>query len=656
MTSETLSTETSEDRTDRVSFCEFLARKIVRYDPYSSSLKDHYVLGETLGRGAYGEVCAAKLRPRTRLFSTFCLNCRYTKSHVAHIVEAPDLDELMDAFRTKNAPEFFCEEAINPPTTLQLEKRGSHVPRLSAVFPSVEEENPPPSRRFSTNLLSNIGPMLSRRRVSQTLAGAFPRMSQMLSPAPLPCAQSFVTSELFVRRICSYDDTAFRSRPSPNDTVRRMASRAVKKDNLSSRPQSGVNEWCFAVKSLKKDSFFQEQNRLLQQVERRIDTVQGLLTTKTRGSVLVGGLGFRDNNSRKPVPRPPRLKRAQSRGSMLMRVPLAAEDTEMLKIGHYGGDQKMYHTGLEIELRELNKKRKALAADLSSDVKSVPESEVLKEVKLLALCRHKHILYLIECFEEPKLLSIVVERCYGDFASRYGNSSCQVFPETAVICQVVFQLLQAVEHIHRLFVVHRDIKPENILFKSPPPEEGFALDNLPDIVLGDFGLAEQLQHRGSVCKDVSGSAAFLSPESWSNNSQQSFKSDIWAVGVCMYEMTFAVLPYHASSHPELEGVKPALLFCDLAYKLGSVGIQLALAVTSKEAKPAFPERRDALLGFTKDLGFKRVCDEVVSSDLVSCISGMLRKDVSDRKNATQCRAEPFFRTQLDAIKLVSRKR
>lgn len=73
------------------------------YDPYSGSLTDHYVLGQVLGKGAYGEVRAAKLRGRGQLFRKLCLRCWWSKKRVDAIVAAPDLDLLIDSFKTKRS-------------------------------------------------------------------------------------------------------------------------------------------------------------------------------------------------------------------------------------------------------------------------------------------------------------------------------------------------------------------------------------------------------------------------------------------------------------------------------------------------------------------------------------------------------------------------
>ncbi len=73
------------------------------YDPYSSSLTDHYVLGSILGRGAYGEVRSAKLRAKSQFFSNHCFRCYFgvRKKNVDAIVGAPDLDDVIEAFKHK---------------------------------------------------------------------------------------------------------------------------------------------------------------------------------------------------------------------------------------------------------------------------------------------------------------------------------------------------------------------------------------------------------------------------------------------------------------------------------------------------------------------------------------------------------------------------
>ncbi|CAD7952273.1 unnamed protein product [Amoebophrya sp. A120] len=390
----------------------------------------------------------------------------------------------------------------------------------------------------------------------------------------------------------------------------------------------------------------------------------------------------------------------------------ATIDFKTLKDNIFEGNFKIFKTALEKELKELTIKRKETSKELKS-LKSVSEAAVLKELKLLALCRHKNILYLVEAFEDTKFMYVVVERCYGDFTTRYGammpppapvttdangnnstttgnNNSHFLGPPAveSVVKHVIFQVLQALQHMHKLLVLHRDIKPENVLFKNPPVRGAQSLnqqrqvgvqqsrrdllqlnspsasatdrendDHLPndqnaeqllhpDIVLGDFGMALQMQHRNSVCTDLAGSAAFLAPESWSDSVQQ-FKSDIWAVGVMQYEMVYGTLPYHTSSHPEFfknqyqkstsssQANQPEH-FCDLAYKLGTVGLKLATTVVSPETSPYYGEKSSS--------------GETVNQQCQNVMQIMLTKDAALRRSAAQCLALPWFRGKQDEEK------
>lgn len=123
------------------------------------------------------------------------------------------------------------------------------------------------------------------------------------------------------------------------------------------------------------------------------------------------------------------------------------------------------------------------------------------------------------------------------------------------------QLVSALEHIHRLGIVHRDLKPENIL-----------LNEQMNILITDFGSAQiyptqanqnkdsqqqkqQQQQQGSNLKATTasqadrrnsfvGTAQYVSPEMLKDR-QASNKSDLWALGVIIYQMITNVMPFNA---------------------------------------------------------------------------------------------------------------
>jgi NIMA (never in mitosis gene a)-related kinase len=84
-------------------------------------------------------------------------------------------------------------------------------------------------------------------------------------------------------------------------------------------------------------------------------------------------------------------------------------------------------------------------------------------------------------------------------------------------------------------VIHRDIKGQNIFLHQ---------DNI--VKLGDFGIARQLHRTVEKAKTVVGTPYYLSPEIIENR-PYSFKSDIWSLGVLLYEMCALQPPFNGNS-------------------------------------------------------------------------------------------------------------
>lgn len=104
--------------------------------------------------------------------------------------------------------------------------------------------------------------------------------------------------------------------------------------------------------------------------------------------------------------------------------------------------------------------------------------------------------------------------------------------------RLMYQVCLAVEAVHNNKLIHRDIKPENVL-----------LDEQMNVKLCDFGATCHLDdtHARSV-KD--GTFAYMSPEQL-RGEMQSTSSDIWALGILLYEMYHAVEPFKGNNHQEV---------------------------------------------------------------------------------------------------------
>lgn len=101
------------------------------------------------------------------------------------------------------------------------------------------------------------------------------------------------------------------------------------------------------------------------------------------------------------------------------------------------------------------------------------------------------------------------------------------------------QICLALKHVHDRKILHRDLKSQNIFLTK---------NNM--IKLGDFGIARVLSETKSKAKTVVGTPYYLSPEIIQSK-PYSFKSDIWSLGVLLYEMCALQPPFNAQSLHQL---------------------------------------------------------------------------------------------------------
>ncbi|TPP42210.1 Protein kinase domain family protein [Leishmania donovani] len=106
---------------------------------------------------------------------------------------------------------------------------------------------------------------------------------------------------------------------------------------------------------------------------------------------------------------------------------------------------------------------------------------------------------------------------------------------------VFLQLCMAVDHLHQLNILHHDLKPENVMLSST----GI-------IKLGDFGFAKKYREPVSqrVASTGCGTPYYLSPEALRGD-RYSLKSEMWALGVILYELLALTGPFAAATRAEL---------------------------------------------------------------------------------------------------------
>jgi len=155
---------------------------------------------------------------------------------------------------------------------------------------------------------------------------------------------------------------------------------------------------------------------------------------------------------------------------------------------------------------------------------SVQQVNALREVQALRrLNPHNHIIALKEIIFDRRAgtLSLVCELCEQNLYEMIRGRSRPLSEK--VVSYLTFQLLTALDHMHRAGIFHRDIKPENVLVSEN------------HLKLGDFGSCRSVHSKHPLTEYIS-TRWYRPPECLLTEGVYGWKMDIWAAGCVMYEV------------------------------------------------------------------------------------------------------------------------
>ncbi|XP_029948465.1 serine/threonine-protein kinase Nek4 [Salarias fasciatus] len=149
-----------------------------------------------------------------------------------------------------------------------------------------------------------------------------------------------------------------------------------------------------------------------------------------------------------------------------------------------------------------------------------------QEAQLLSQLRHPNIVKYRESWEGADCqLYIVMGFCEGgDLYHRLKQQKGELLPERQVVEWFV-QIAMALQYLHERNILHRDLKTQNIF-----------LTKTNIIKVGDLGIARVLENQNDMASTLIGTPYYMSPELFSNK-PYNHKSDVWALGCCVYEMS-----------------------------------------------------------------------------------------------------------------------
>ncbi|XP_075403622.1 serine/threonine-protein kinase Nek4 isoform X2 [Tenrec ecaudatus] len=148
-----------------------------------------------------------------------------------------------------------------------------------------------------------------------------------------------------------------------------------------------------------------------------------------------------------------------------------------------------------------------------------------QEAQLLSRLKHPNIVTYKESWEGGDgLLYIVMGFCEGgDLYRKLKEQRGQLLPESQVVEWFV-QIAMALQYLHEKHILHRDLKTQNVF-----------LTRTNIIKVGDLGIARVLEGHCDMASTLIGTPYYMSPELFSNK-PYNYKSDVWALGCCVYEM------------------------------------------------------------------------------------------------------------------------
>uniref|UniRef100_A0A8D3BAB0 non-specific serine/threonine protein kinase n=1 Tax=Scophthalmus maximus TaxID=52904 RepID=A0A8D3BAB0_SCOMX len=163
--------------------------------------------------------------------------------------------------------------------------------------------------------------------------------------------------------------------------------------------------------------------------------------------------------------------------------------------------------------------------------------KIYREVQIMKLLNHPHIIKLYQVMETKDMLYIVTEYAKNGEMFDHLTSNGRMSEDEAR--KKFWQILTAVDYCHRHHIVHRDLKTENLL-----------LDANMNIKLADFGFGN-FYNAGEPLSTWCGSPPYAAPEVFEGKEYEGPQLDIWSLGVVLYVLVCGSLPFDGASLPAL---------------------------------------------------------------------------------------------------------
>jgi eukaryotic-like serine/threonine-protein kinase len=205
-------------------------------------------------------------------------------------------------------------------------------------------------------------------------------------------------------------------------------------------------------------------------------------------------------------------------------------------------------------------KTMALSQEFEEDELQDVKDRFFREAETAGRLSHPNIVTIFDAGEEHDLAYIAMEFLKGGDMVQYGKPD-KLLSITKVL-DVIRRCAEALDYAHKANVVHRDIKPANIMYQA----------ETDTLKITDFGIARITDSSKTKTGMVLGTPSYMSPEQLAGKKVDG-KSDLFSLGVMMFQFMTGRLPFHGDSmaslmykianetHPKPDSIRAELPRC-----------------------------------------------------------------------------------------------
>lgn len=225
--------------------------------------------------------------------------------------------------------------------------------------------------------------------------------------------------------------------------------------------------------------------------------------------------------------------------------------------------------------QEMTRKRVAIKWLRPDLLEASAAQRALREAQASARIQHPNVIDIYDVGKHKGCLYLVMEHMHGETLSALLERG-PLDPAAAI--HILMPVLRGVAFAHRQGVIHRDLKPSNIFLTHGPDGE------LREVKVLDFGISKLLATQGQEVPSLTrsgtllGTPCYMSPEQIADAKGVDIRTDVYALGVVLFEMLTGRLPFRSTRLTAL-----------------IVEITAKAPIRLREVRPELPEALEAMI-------------------------------------------------------------